>query len=170
MPGTNSVPVKRVVTTMFAASQTMMVLPKPIVRSVSAPGSTESCPRRAIIPSSTLQSPPSLFPLKIIQREIEMIPGLNYYTLNTSIGGYSPHLFSQPMVSVQAPQPAESYEAHSEFIDNPLVSVLGTLAVRTHAFTSFCSYTLTLLEGDRPTWSVVGSRAGLITVESQGRP
>jgi hypothetical protein len=34
-----------------------------------------------------LQSPPSLFPLKITQREIEMIPGLNYYTLNTSIGG-----------------------------------------------------------------------------------
>jgi hypothetical protein len=42
MPGTNKVPVSRVVTTMFAASQTMMVFPKPIVRSVSAPGSTVS--------------------------------------------------------------------------------------------------------------------------------
>src|SRR5918997_5118365 len=47
IPGTNNVPVSRVVTTMFAASQTMMVFPNPIVRSVSAPGSTVSWPNRA---------------------------------------------------------------------------------------------------------------------------
>ncbi len=45
----NRVPVSSVVTTMFAASQSMMVLPKPIVRSAASSAPTLSCPNREMM-------------------------------------------------------------------------------------------------------------------------
>src|SRR5688500_15787455 len=90
MPGTKSVPVSSVVTTMFAASQTMIAFPKPIVRSVSAPGSTVSWPSRAVIRSNT-SVPPVLALSASLAGESTLVVDLHPVPLRGEVDGDEAH-------------------------------------------------------------------------------
>src|SRR5918998_396437 len=109
MPGTKSVPVSSVVTTMFAASHTMIAFPKPIVRSVSAPGSTVSWPNRVVIRSNTpvppvlaLSAPPAGEPALVVDLHPVSLRGEvdgdeANERVRREVGGHGPRCPARPL-------------------------------------------------------------------------